>query len=82
MHATHNDYMETIRDCSTCGHQNMRGSSGAPGLAYCELTGSFCGVQRRYPSPPCDINLSGWTPKPPSLWDRFKTLLGHLRWPG
>lgn len=53
---------EPIKNCRTCAH---RAGGVMSGLGYCELTGFHCESQRRYPEPPCDENLSGWTPRPP-----------------
>lgn len=53
--------VEPIKNCSTCGHANKKN--------WCVLTGFYCSTQRQLPTPPCDINLSGWvaaTPAPPA----------------
>jgi len=55
-----------IKNCSTCGHQ-----SGSGEFSRCVLTGWACKVQRRYPTPPCDMSLSGWVAREPSLWERI-----------
>lgn len=44
-----------VRNCKTCAHR-----SGS----MCVLTGYHWETQRRHPSTPCDIRLSGWQPIP------------------
>jgi hypothetical protein len=55
-----------IKNCRTCGHRR-----GSVEFGQCDLTGYYCQTQRRYPGPPCDINLSGWVPREPTLWERI-----------
>jgi hypothetical protein len=55
-----------IKNCETCAHQ-VKGSF----YSECSLTGYTCKTQRQFPAPPCDVNLSGWAPKPPTLWQRI-----------
>ena len=45
-----------LKSCLTCAHRSFG--------HHCELTGWPCCVQRQWPSPPCDINLSGWVQRP------------------
>ena len=60
------DAMNVIKTCRTCGHR-----FGQIEHSQCALTGFFCQVQRKFPSPPCDINFSGWVAREPSLLERI-----------
>lgn len=63
---------QPVKNCRTCAHV-VRASN--PRHDCCLLCGHYCITQRKYPSSPCDENLSGWTPRPPSLLQR---ILGRL----
>jgi len=52
-----------LRNCSTCGHAYIPHYGG--GLR-CYLAGMVCDSQRLTNSV-CDVNFSGWVPKPPKV---------------
>lgn len=45
-----------VRNCNNCAHRDE---------SICWLTGYHWSTQRQYPEEPCDINMSGWKPRPP-----------------
>lgn len=59
--------MSQIKNCRTCAHceEGLTATSD-----YCILCGRFCPMVRTIPSPLCDRNLSGWTPR--TLEQRLK----------
>jgi hypothetical protein len=63
--------MPDVKNCRNCAHCQLDPVLGAIG-DYCILCGSTCRDSRRYPGPPCDVNLSGWVPRTLGqvIWDR------------
>ena len=61
-----------IRNCQTCAHRNT--PTTGRDFDRCMLSGHYIEIQRMHPNRACDINLSGWTPIPPSGWTLF------IRW--
>lgn len=61
MNQVYHNSKPMVRNCLNCAHR----TKNSWGSDHCVLCGWICSVQRSYPAPPCDVNLSGWQPRPP-----------------
>lgn len=59
------------RTCSTCGYRR-----GSFELGKCELGGTYPQLVRKYHPNVCNLNFSGWVPRPGILYRFFRIFRG------